>query len=97
MARPRYLRRVRSLRVESVRTPEDDYCRGANFMALMTTAQLAHELGTSEDKVRELIAAGALHAEKLAGVWAVSYAAIQALRRRQPGARRRDDRDLLED
>lgn len=40
-------------------------------VSLMTTAQVADALGVTNRRVRELIASGALKAEKVGGVWAV--------------------------
>jgi hypothetical protein len=54
-------------------------------MLYLTTAMAGKELGIQESRVRQLILAGRLKAEKLGGTWAILPAALEAVRVRKNG------------
>ena len=51
-------------------------------MPLMTTVQIADQLGVSERRVRELIKSGELQANSVGGVWEVDRRRLASLVKR---------------
>lgn len=57
---------------------------------MLTTADAAAALGVSAVRVRQLIAAGRLRAERLGRDWLIDEAALEAVRVRRPGRPRHE-------
>ena len=54
-------------------------------MDIITTKQAAKELGVNESRVRQLILAGRLPAQKFAGVWMIRKKDLKKVADRKPG------------
>jgi excisionase family DNA binding protein len=58
-------------------------------MTLLSTSQAAKLLGISAKRVRVLVAAGRLKAQKIGNSWVIPQESLRAVRVRKPGRPRR--------